>query len=278
MALFRDDDSPIFTFSGYNIRWTELFTMLQAIGFFFGALCLGTNIPIFFYSTLTSSVIPEVWRAVSYPYFDPLAYRTQWNTVFSMFFVYVFFINGRVVESRITRTLFLKLYVLLILVPVIVLFPLSFVMPVDFAGHFCVTVGMMTACATLYPNMEWVGYGVTYRTFLTLFYLVTSASFFAYHRIDNLVGMWVDVFTAYAALRIAGHGNGMDWLFNFMELHQQKIHLNRTKLQVVKKQEQEATLDSVLDKISKRGMASLTPAERTILQRASADLKKRDRP
>jgi hypothetical protein len=278
MALFKDEFAPVFYFQGYPVYWTTLFTALHSVCFLIGAILLGSNYGFFFlFTSVSPSTFPYLWTLLTNPFFDPYYYQgSGLGCLYFLWMTFIFYDCGMNVERHMGGKSFVQLYFFTIIIPSIVVAIFCQFFPLVLCGIFPLTFGALVANATIFPDSE-SRFGISMLVFCWILIIVNSALDFAVHDIGALIGFWVASFTAYCCMRLGGAGRGMDFLVEWKERGVQAKREKQAIIRVVKKQDAEATLDSVLEKISRRGMASLTPSERAILQKASSDLQKRDR-
>jgi hypothetical protein len=89
--------------------------------------------------------------------------------------------------------------------------------------------------------------------------------------------LWSGAGLAYVTMRWIGVGGGFDFISVWLEKrHLEKLQRER-QFKVVQQQEVEQSMDALLEKISKNGINSLTKHERASLERARAELLKKEK-
>lgn len=190
--------------------------------------------------------------------------------------MYMLFAFGRQVERFLGRRAFIWLYALLIFVPSIVLTAVGPWFRSGMVGSTSINFGVFVAFAVIYPNVEmllrisakWVAAALAG---LSTLQLLTFQSW------GDLAVLWASVATAYFFIRTRGVGPELVWWENVKSQLQPK-----PKFKVLPKARPvppppdsiAASVDPILDKIAKSGIASLTPAERQMLDRAREELLK----
>ena len=80
----------------------------------------------------------------------------------------------------------------------------------------------------------------------------------------------------YFGMRLIGAGYGMTWMTDWIEEKQAQRLANKHQIKVLKDAEETASIDDILEKISKQGVGSLSAKERAALEQARTNLLKRD--
>lgn len=221
----------------------------------------------------------HVWSLVTYPF----VHNITEESIFFAVEMLIFFWFGREVERFVGRSAYGWFYALLILLPPVGMAALRLLAPtlIDAAPiygsstiHFAVFVGF----AVIYPNAQLL-FGIPAKWAAVVLLGISSIIHLAGHNWFNLALLWITVGAAWSMLRMAGVGGGFTWV-NWLQSWQaerteRKVEARRQRHRKAR-MEAEESVDSVLDKISREGMASLTPAERAVLERARQKLVKRD--
>ena len=281
MALFNQEDefAPAFSYEGYAVYWSTLIVLIHLGFFFLGAILMGTGFAfVFAFTDVSSFAFPQVWRLITYPFFDFGYYQGLGTSFWFLFSAYFMYHCGLQVERFVGGKVYLQLYFGLILISGVVVALLSqFFGVLHLAGVLCVTMGIIAADATIFPDSELSLFPISYSTGVKLLFAINCAIQFAFMDYGDIIGMLTAGVVAYFGMRFAGAGKGMDAIVDWRENRRQAQLSKKIEVQTVRKIEAETTLDTVLEKISQKGMASLSSSEKAILQQASAELKKRDR-
>ena len=226
----------------------------------------------FYFSSQAIKEHYEVWQFVTYPFvhFPGLMF------VLEMVF---FFWFGRQVELFIGRRDFLVLYGLLLILPPCALMAIGAFVPTSLAGsstlHFCIFI----AFACLYPNAE-LFFSIKAKWVAGILFGINWIFYFSYHQWADLLVLCV---SASLALFFIGR---LRYGFEFPSLSRIKkwvipaparLPPARKRPEASETEDLLVTVDSLLEKISSKGIASLTEKERRQLSQASDELKRRER-
>ena len=138
--------------------------------------------------------------------------------------------------------------------------------------------GVFVAFATVYPGAMpsfWVPLSarVLMWVFLGLFTLIDLAA----RDYTSIFILWSCSAVAYVGMRLlgAGHGRQLARELVFEERRTQQ-QIRQHQFKVVQDRKATDSIDAILDKISKHGVGSLDARERAALEKARANLLKRD--
>ena len=187
------------------------------------------------------------------------------------------FYFGRGVEEYVGRKTYINLYLALVLIPA-VLFTALGLLGVwgSYMGGYGTIFGLFIAFATLYPGVEiniWFvnltakWWAIVLLSVLSLVYLRSPLA---------LGALWSDALIGYFGMRLIGAGYGMTWVTDWIEEKQAQRLANKHQIKVLKDAEETASIDDILEKISKQGVGSLSAKERAALEQARTNLLKRD--
>ena len=272
-----DDYRPLFWVRGYPIYVNRLLLILNIVAFAMVAIAaaaFGDGV-LAAVSLSNWDIVHagQVWRLVTYVIFPPDTWSAI-NFIFAMGFLYFF---GRQVEEYVGRTAFLYLYAALVLVPSLVACLLVFCgIPINTLGSYGPIFGVFIAFATLYPGME-----------INIWFVNLAAKYWAFALLGVLTlvdlrdpvglgALWLDAGIGYFSMRLIGAGYGFTWLTDWIEERRAARLAKKHNLRVMKETKATESIDDILEKISKQGVGSLTPKERAALERARANLLKRD--
>jgi hypothetical protein len=274
-----DDYRPFFWIGGRPVYANTLALAFHITAFVVSALCISWFGGLAVYRAL-ALITPdiwhgEVWRLFSYVAYDPgfFAQRSLW-VIFSILLLYFF---GREVEQFVGRKGYLKLYGALVLVPAILLSLLGLLIPQTYLNCCDVFFGFFVAFATIYPGaMPWLWVPVSARAMVWVLLAVCSLIDLAVHDFTAIFMLWASSGVAYASMRLMGVGSGMNWLTDWIEERRTLKQVKQANIRVLEDRKEEESIDEILEKISKHGVASLDARERAALERARANLLKRD--
>lgn len=277
-----EDYRPLFWIGGRPIFANALLVALHVLVFVICGICIsfqGVDVMIGALALDTASVWRlQIWRLVSYVFFDPnfftrASFWFPWNML-------VLYFCGREVEQLVGRKSYLALYALLIVVPAVLLSLLGLVTGQDFGYVTCADAvfGVFIAFATVYPGAMpsmWISLPV-WVIALILLGLSTFLDF-VNHAWTAMFMIWSASAVGYLTMRLVGAGRGMTWLTDWVEMRRAEQLARKHDIKVLTERKSADSLDAILEKISRQGMDSLTPSERTALEKARAKLLDRDR-
>jgi membrane associated rhomboid family serine protease len=193
--------------------------------------------------------------------------------------MYMLFAFGREVERFIGRTAFLTLYLILLLAPALVLTLWGLRQRTALADSGGIHFAIFIAFAAIYPNVQMFFLRITAKWIALIFAALYSLQLLAYHVWPQLAVLWLSLGAAFLFVRLRGIGPELVWWETL------KMRLRpKPKFKVVPREpvarppepdDVYASIDPLLDKISKHGIASLTAGERRALDRARARLLKK---
>lgn len=283
MALISsfNEDRPVSYFRGYPIYYATLLTIAYAVGIVLTAICQAAGISLepFIFAPHRSLLGGQIWQLVTCTFIN----EPGFFSIFGLLFLYVSAVE---VEKYLGMRRFLTLYGLLLATPLVVLtaWMLVFGPSYPYLRNTQVAIGFFLAFCALYPNVQWWGIlplkwiGVGSFALGLLVYLSQN--------------QWLDLWLLCAVSGVA---------FGYIRILQSGISLPRfprpfarkarPKIHVVNKpsparpvpspkQPAETTaveIDELLDKISKKGLGSLTAQERAALERAREKLLEKDK-
>jgi membrane associated rhomboid family serine protease len=270
-----EDYRPLFWLNGQPIYAYALLIILHIIAFVATAICLAVFGP----PVVESLVLDpydvlyrgEVWRLASYVIFTP----SLWF-VFAMGFLYF---AGKEVEQFVGRATFLKLYAALVLIPAVLFTLIGWGLPLQpILGGTESVFGVFVAFATIYPgivlNIWFVN--LTTKGWAWVLLGVYSLIDFAGHDWSALLILWMCAAVGYGSMRLIGAGYGLTWLTDWIEERRARKLARERNFKIIKDKQVTESIDAILEKISKQGVGSLNAGERAALERARANLLKRD--
>lgn len=204
-----------------------------------------------------------VWQFVTYAFVHPpgLVFLLE---------LYMLVVFGQEIEKFLGRREFLAIYAVLLLLPPLALTAASFAgVPAILSGSAALHFGVFIAFATLYPSAE-IFFGIRAKWIAICLVAVGALQVLAARDPVGLAVLALDCGAAFVLVRRLRAG---EFLPDFRAMLPVR---NTPRLRVVK-DPPEASIDSILEKISRSGMRSLTSAERVRLDRAREDLLEKDR-
>jgi hypothetical protein len=169
------------------------------------------------------------------------------------------------------RVLYVGLYAALLIAPAAVLTAWGFWQRSAFAGSPALHFGIFVAFATIYPRVE-LFLRITAKWFALILAAIYTLQLLAYHAWADLAVVWTSMAVAFLFVEWRGAGPELVWLSNLKSRLQPrpKFHVvqKTSARRVVEPDDVYASVDPILDKISRSGIGSLTANERRQLDRA----------
>lgn len=218
----------------------------------------------------------KIWTAATYAFANDIVTRSIWFAIELV----IFFFTGREVERFIGRNNYAWYYAMLVLVPPVLLAPVAWMTGSDFMmmGSWSLHLAILMGFVTIYPDTPFF-FGLRFKWVAAIYLSVITLIQIAQAQWFGLAHLWISVGTAWLYLKYNGVGGA---LTVFDSWHSWKAERTDRKIQERKKQHQqaeelrEASVDEILEKISRQGIQSLTQEERDRLEAASRDLSERD--
>ena len=202
----------------------------------------------------------QVWQVVTYAFVHLPPY---WLLLVELYLLVVF---GTEIEKFLGRRAFIQLYATLLLLPPLVLAVAGMLgFPSVLAGSNALHFGVMAAFAMLYPRAE-ILFSVQARWVVAAFFAVNAIQFIA---LSQYVGLGVLVLDTAAACLLVAH---MKFGAALFPAKREKVAVARPVKVAPKQRPIAESIDPILDKISRSGLASLTAQERRALERAREEL------
>jgi membrane associated rhomboid family serine protease len=276
-----DDYRPVAWMGRYPVDVT---TILVGVHVACAVLaCIVTAIPGFA-GTLTYFVYDshyiwnglQVWRLGTYAF---VHYPT--SLLWFAIEMYLLFVFGREVERFLGRRAYITLYLILLLTPPALLTIWGLWERSILFGSPALHFGVFVAFATIYPRVELL-LRIQAKWVAVVLAAIYTLQLLAYHAWSDLVVVWTSVGAAFLFVELSGAGPELAWW------HAVKARFApKPKFHVVPKprsrpggsrsesEDVYASIDAILDKISKSGMGSLTASERRQLIRERERLLKK---
>jgi membrane associated rhomboid family serine protease len=209
----------------------------------------------------------QIWRLFTYAFVHaPTPIDLLWLAVE----MYMLFMFGREVERFLGRRAFIALYLVLLLLPAVVLTLLSFWRPTTFGTSTALHFALFVAFATIYPNVQ-LFMRIAAKWVALIFIAIGTLSALAAHHWQTLVVLWTSVGAAFLFIEWSGAGPEFAWWSALKTRFEPKPKYRVVpKMRPTRPAESDdvyASIDPILDKISKFGIGSLTASERRQLNR-----------
>jgi len=229
---------------------------------------VGVRSEWFAFSPFTFWKQENLWQLFTYP----LLGKPDFFFVIGLFFFYRFGVD---VERELGRNRYFKLLAILWLVP-----PLLLTLGSGIGGGngYCfgsynLSIGFFVAFATLYPNLEfWNWITMKWLAFAGIF--LSSMNYLPEHDWLGFSALLATCGTAFGYVRFLKWGGSIEFSALFKTFFKRK-----PKFKIVPRTRGSwnvhDSIDPLLEKISKSGLASLTPVEREQLERAREALMKK---
>jgi membrane associated rhomboid family serine protease len=216
----------------------------------------------------------QVWRIATYAFV-----HAPRGLLWFAIEMYMLFVFGREVERFIGQRAYIALYGILLLAPTLVLTTWGIWQRSGLAGSPALHFGIFVAFATIYPRVE-LFLRIMAKWVALILAGIYSFQLLAYHAWTDLAVVWTSVGSAFLFIELRGAGPELIW-WNALKARlrpRPKLHIVQkpSARRVVEPDDVIASIDPVLDKISKSGMGSLTETEKKILDRARNRLLKKD--
>jgi membrane associated rhomboid family serine protease len=191
--------------------------------------------------------------------------------------MYMLFVFGREVERFLGRKAFIALYAILVVGAGLLFTLWGLSQRTAFAGSQYVHLGVFVAFATIYPRVELM-FRILAKWAAAVLIAAATLQLLAYHVWWDLAVLWFSVGAAFMFVEMRGAGPELAWVAQFKNLFRPKPRLHvvqkSSTRRVVEPDDVYASVDPILEKISKSGIGSLTEGERRQLDRARKRLLK----
>jgi hypothetical protein len=262
-----DDYRPVTWMGRYPVRITSIVAALFVLGMFATAIATSANWSLApFIFTVPAFLHGSIWQPLT-------CVLIQGPDFFFLFNVFFFYWAGTEVEKYLGIRRYLWLLAILVLVGPIVLSAWAIGgVYWTYLGSIELSIGMFIAFATLYPNVELFGW-VTLKWLAFAGLVLGSMQRLPGHSWGSLSILWAMCLAAFLCIRFAQERIPIQINFERFRLFRRR----RPKLVVLQKptasysteaDEIAASVDPILEKISKSGIGSLTASERRQLDRA----------
>ncbi|MEM7386849.1 MAG: rhomboid family intramembrane serine protease [Verrucomicrobiota bacterium] len=296
-------EKPFFYLGRYPVNLTLLLVLIHSAGLIISVI-VGPGIERILDFSTNEVRNGKFWQLITYPFFVPPIMLV--GEAISLVF---FFLFGRMVEERFRRDGLLNLYVVLVIVPSLVLLVLSFLLgrPFQLVGISTISLSIFLAFVFIYPDARML-FGLIAKWVALFFVVVYSLMFLGNRNFVEFSMLWLRIGLTYGVLRYLGlpalFPSAEQKLFGWLPDKETRARRkSRKNLKVVKRgdeggkkkkkpfksklaprvsvpedKKEVASIDDVLEKISKTGLASLSDDERKRLESASESLTNKDKP
>ena len=271
---------PFGKWNGIPIYLTTILTALFVVGMIGTAIMQAGDAMLLEAFAFKMPLHPawSLWRLFTYVFINPVDFFTP----FSIFFFYWFCVG---IETHLGRGVATRLLVLLTLVPVVFCAVCWWGLGLrsGVAGNFFLTASLLVAFATLYPSTEAMGWvPFKWMSFACIF--CGSLMLLAAHNWLGIAELWLCCLAAFLYIRHAKELEYDDYISPFSRV--KDLFRRKPKFHVVPApsnssyretlNEPASELDTLLDKIAKSGMNSLTAKEKATLEKAREALIRKD--
>jgi len=217
----------------------------------------------------------QVWRLITYAFIHPpMGSALRWFAIE----MYMLFVFGREVERFIGQRAYVALYLILLLLPAVVLTVWGLWTRTAMATSGAIHFAIFVAFATIYPNVE-LFLRIMAKWAALILAAIGTLSAMAAHDWQTLVVLWTSVGAAFLFIELRGAGPELVWWSDLKARFgpKPKFHVvpKARPRRVAESDDVYASIDSILDKISKFGIGSLTASERRQLDRERERLLKK---
>src|SRR6266403_3142055 len=207
----------------------------------------------------------QVWRLFTYAFVHAPS-GLLWFAVE----MYMLFVFGREVERFIGRRAYLALYLVLLIAPTAILTIWGLWQRSALAGSPALHFGIFVAFATIYPRVE-LFLRIMAKWVVLILAAIYTLQLLAYHAWSDLMVVWTSIGAAFLFIEWSGAGPEFAWWSALKTRFEPKPKYRVVpKMRPTRPAESDdvcASIDPILDKISKFGIGSLTASERRQLNR-----------
>jgi membrane associated rhomboid family serine protease len=275
-----DDYRPVAWMGRYPVDVTTMLVGLHVVAAILAAILVAVGGgPVLGWLQFDSAMIwssGQVWRLFTYAFV-----HTPSTLFWFAVEMYMLFVFGREVERFIGRRAYITLYVILLLTPPALLTIWGLWQHSGLSGSIAIHFGIFVAFATIYPRVELL-LRIMAKWVALILAAVYTLQLLAYHAWSDLVVVWTSIGAAFLFVELNGAGPELGW-WNTVKARfapKPKFHVvpkprPRTGNGRVEADDAHASIDLILDKISKSGIGSLTASERRQLDRERERLLKK---
>ncbi|PYI62789.1 MAG: hypothetical protein DMC60_01795 [Verrucomicrobia bacterium] len=215
----------------------------------------------------------QVWRLFTYAFVHAPS-ALLWFAIE----MYMLFVFGREVERFVGRRAYIALYLILLITPPTLLTVWGLWERSVVAGSPALHFGIFVAFATIYPRAE-LFLRIMAKWVALILAAVYTLQLLAYHAWSELVVVWTTIGAAFLFIEWSGAGPELAWWTavktRFAPRPKYRIVPKVGPTRAAESEDADASIDPILDKISKFGIGSLTAGERRRLNRERERLLKK---
>ena len=271
------DQRPITYWGRVPVYAIGIITAAYAVGFILCVLLISARIPLDRAVFEPAAFVRgAIWQPLTFSFIG----RLDFFTPLSLICLYAW---GVEVERHVGRTRFLAMFALILAAQVLVgmVWWLLLGAPVLLAGSYQLVAALLIAFAALYPNIEYFGW-IPLKWFAFACFSIGSLMYFPARDWIGLTVLWAACGAAFGCIRWLQQGRTLG-----LSEQMEKLLRRRPKFSVVRPEEPARpraraerdpveSIDAILEKISKSGMASLTAREHATLEKAREALMKKE--
>jgi rhomboid family protein len=270
-----DDYRPVTWVGRYPVRVTTIIAALYVFGMFLTTIAQSAHWDLTPFAFQSHSFLHgKIWQPFTCIFIQTASFFFLFNVIF-------FYWAGTEVEKYLGIRRYLLLFgLLLFLGPAILIAWGAAAAGWNYVGSYEISVGLFIAFATLYPGVELFGW-VTLKWLAFAGLVLASMQYLPGHEWGNLSVLWAMCLTGFLYVRFVQGRISIN-----LDVKRLNPFYRRPRLTIVQKatvtsrgvvepDDVYASIDPILDKISKSGMGSLTETEKKILDRARKRLLKK---
>ena len=299
MGFDRSDDyQPLFWVRGRPVHVTTLLVILHSLSLIICCLApvllhvrTATLLSLLFFSSHAVLHGHMWWQVLTYNF-------AHFPSIWFLLDMVFLFLWGREVERYFGRKVFAALYGALVLTAPIFLLARGVLLGADQTlaqeGSYYVDLGVFIIFATIYPNVQFF-FGIACKWFAWALLAIVTLQCLAGEDFNDLSVLWLDVAVAFFGTRYVSMGSSGFALpegWGLREKFPRKTAPSGVKPRLkprravdtdsggsdgTRGRDVHESIDPLLDKISKHGLASLTNSERALLEKARVSLLRKDR-
>jgi hypothetical protein len=271
------DNQPITWFRRVPIYATTVFTALFVLGLIVSVVLASAHVPVPLAFIPPQFLHGYVWQIFTYPFLGLPNFFTALG-------ILCFYSWALEIEKYIGRGQFLTLLGLFVFAESLtcLLWWWTEDFPAMAGGNYHITAALLIGFATLYPGIEYFGW-IPLKWFAFVCLALGTLMYLPERDWRGVTQLWATCGVAFGYIRFLQRGGAESFRLALPRLNlfrrQPKFRVvpaARTVFPSSEESETTADVDALLDKIAKSGMASLTSKERARLEKARADLMRKD--